>query len=122
MNNSATVETAKNKNDKNDWRVALKLSCAPSDKTPCGYVIDAEFVGFFQILDPTISDDRAADIVAANAPAMLYGAARELVLLVTGRGPLAPYILPSVSFIDQMPSIKNKQNISKEAVAKAVPL
>ena len=121
MNNTATVETAQHQSIKNDWRVILKIVCTPADKNICGYSIEADLVGFFEI-DPKIPEEKARDIVAANAPAMLYGGARELILLVTGRGPLAPYPLPSVSFIDQMPSVKNKQNIPKEIVEKAVPL
>jgi hypothetical protein len=39
-------------------------------------------------------------LVAITCPSMLYSAIRELVALLTGRGPHRPVMLPTVSFQD----------------------
>jgi preprotein translocase subunit SecB len=107
------LETAKNIHDDRQWKVALHISCCPAEKKFAPYYIEAELVGFFEA-DKTIPEDKIADLMTANAPAILYSAARELILLITGRGPFPPFSLPSATFIDETPS-------SKKAVAASKP-
>ena len=109
------VENAKHAEDERQWRVAIQISCSATEKKFCPYLIEAELVGFFEA-DKSISDDKVEDIVAANAPALLYSAARELVLLVTGRGPFPPFCLPSATFIDHTPSSRKALAESKAPV------
>jgi hypothetical protein len=46
--------------------------------------------------------------------------ARELILLITGRGPFPPLSLPSASFIDETPSSKKwMMEAQKSAAAQA---
>jgi preprotein translocase subunit SecB len=73
-------------------------------------------VGFFEV-DTGLPEEVIGDVVAANAPAILYSAARELILLVTGRGPFPPFSLPSATFIDETPTSKRRLTETK---AKAV--
>jgi len=99
-NITTQVETAKNEDNNRLWKAAIRLMVRPSEgSTFCPYVIDAEVLGFFEV-HPSIDESAVEDLVACNAPAILFGAAREILLLITGRGPLPPYTLPSVSFID----------------------
>jgi preprotein translocase subunit SecB len=85
--------------------VVLKVSCTPLEKNHCSYYFDLELVGFFETYSE-LSEEMAADIINVNGPSTLYGAARELVLLITGRGPFPPVSLPAVSFVDEAPSKK----------------
>jgi len=101
------VETAQHADNKRDWKVALQVDCSPVEKNVCAYIVAVELVGFFEI-DKELPEDRIADVVAANAPAILYSAAREIILLMTGRGPFPPFALPSATFIDETPSSKRK--------------
>lgn len=115
------VETAQHAENKRDWRVALQINCSPAEKNVCAYVIGVELVGFFEV-DKDLKEELIGDVVAANAPAILYSAARELILLVTGRGPFPPFALPSATFIDETPSSKKRlEEAKKVSEAKAKP-
>jgi preprotein translocase subunit SecB len=110
------LQTAKNTQDDRQWKVALNISCCPAEKKFAPYHIEAELVGFFEA-EKTVPEDNIADLITANAPAILYSAARELILLITGRGPFPPFSLPSATFIDETPSSKKAV-----AAAKATPV
>ena len=114
VNTVTKVEAAQHAENKRNWKVALKIDCAPVDNKVCAYLISVELVGFFEV-DKELADEKMGDIVAANAPAILYSAARELILLVTGRGPFPPFPLPSATFIDETPSAKKRADEAKKA-------
>lgn len=116
VNTVTTVETAQHAENKRDWKVAIQIRCSPENKNLCAYLISAELVGFFEV-DKGLPEEVIGDVVAANAPAILYSAARELILLVTGRGPFPPFSLPSATFIDETPTSKRRLTETK---AKAV--
>jgi preprotein translocase subunit SecB len=112
-NISTQIETAKNEENGRLWKVGLRLGVRPSDEsgfTP--YVIDAELLGFFEVHE-SIKESLITDLVTCNAPAILFGAAREIILTVTGRGPLPPYLLPSTTFIDA--SEENRRKAAAES-------
>lgn len=113
INVATKVETAQHVEDKRAWRVALQIDCSPTEKNLCVYIVSAQLVGFFEI-DKDVPEGRIEDVIAANAPAILYSAARELVLLVTGRGPYPPLSLPSATFIDETPSAQKHSEQSKK--------
>ena len=48
-NVSTKVETAQNKDNKRDWRVALQIKSEPIEANTGGYSIAIELVGFFEI-------------------------------------------------------------------------
>jgi len=52
---------------------------------------------------PVFKEARLKEVVAANAPAMLFGAAREIIRAATGRGPFPPVIIPSTHFLEPKP-------------------
>ena len=104
---ASAAETAQNVDNKRDWKVAIQIKCEPIEKNIGGYSITAELIGFFEV-DNGLPEDRIEDIVTANGPAVLYGAARELVLLMTGRGPFPPFSLPCATFIDETPSAQKR--------------
>ena len=43
--------------------------------------------------------------VHANGPAMLFGAAREIIRAATGRGPWPAVIIPSTNFFSNLPAV-----------------
>jgi len=112
-NITTQVETAKNEENNRLWKVVLRVMVRPSEgSTFCPYVIDAELLGFFEV-HQSVDESAIVDLVTCNGPAVLFGAARELILFNTGRGPMPPFMLPSVTFIDG--SIENRK---KAAAAK----
>jgi preprotein translocase subunit SecB len=100
MSFSTKVHHGQNKTNPRDWRVGLRISCQPDGKGHCPYLVDMELLGFFEVA-PSVKEELIRPLVMANAPALLYGAARELVLLVTGRAPYGPFMLPAATFIDE---------------------
>jgi len=108
------VETAQRGDNKRDWKVVLQLTCEPVEKNAGAYVATIELIGFFEV-DNDLPEGRIGDVVAANAPAILYSAARELILLITGRGPFSPLSLPSATFIDETPSSQKKMAEAQKA-------
>lgn len=108
------VETAQRADDKRQWRVALKINSTPAEKNSCSYTATVDLLGFFEV-DKSFPEEKIGDIVSSNAPALLYSAARELILLVTGRGPFPPLSLPCSTFIDETPSAKKRAEESKKA-------
>src|SRR5665213_1963633 len=105
---STKVQVAKSNEDPCIWKVTLQLGCRPSENSSiCPYVVDAELVGFFEV-DKSVDESKIDDLVACNGHAVLLGAARELILLITGRGPLPPFTIPSATFVDMCPSNRKK--------------
>ena len=88
------------------WQVPLNLKYAPRAEENVPYSFTINIVGFFKV-DPKWSKDKIEPLVHINAPAVLYSASRELISIMTGRGPWGPILLPSVNFIPT--SAKSKQ-------------
>lgn len=93
------LEFGQNKENERQWQTMLAVHFE-GEGGPGPYKGCVEFVGLF-----TVADDYPAEkmskLVAVTCPSMLYSAVRELVALITGRGPHRPVTLPSVSFQDQ---------------------
>jgi len=68
---------------------------------------------------PDLQDERLERIVAANAPAMLFGAAREVIRAATGRGPYAPVLIPSTNFLGAPASKKSAKKSARKVAKKA---
>ena len=73
-----------------------------------------EMTGVFTILNDS-SEEKQMEIVAVNAPSILYSSVRDFVAMLTAHGPNGKLVLPSVSFIDQklLPQSKSVQPASK---------
>lgn len=81
------------------YGIRLTLRSAPqANGIPYQFVIALE--GFVDIDESQEPDQSKRDQLAAvNGPAVLYGAAREMLLSVTHRFPKGPLLLPSVNFL-----------------------
>lgn len=68
-----------------------------SEKTPT-YTGEISVEGFFAIATQSL-DRQSQEILVTNGAAILYGAAREIIMNITSRGPWPPLMLNSVSFV-----------------------
>jgi preprotein translocase subunit SecB len=78
------------------------------------YRLSLEAVAFLTV-DDNLKHSDIKRLVQVNGASMLYSAVRELVLMVTGRGPWGAFQLPTVNFHGVIPlSGKSKETESKE--------
>ena len=80
------------------WMVTLGVHAKSPGEKPIPYNMDLEVVGFFRV-EPEVEKGKAPLLVQANGAAILYSAAREFLLTITGRGPWPPIALPTVNFL-----------------------
>ncbi|MEE9338326.1 MAG: hypothetical protein V3U87_09615 [Methylococcaceae bacterium] len=88
-----------NNETRRDVQIQLGINVAPSDEKHLPYNIDLIVVGFFAC-DHDIPEEDAFKKVVVNGTSILYAAARDFLLTVTGRGPFEAYTLPTTSFVD----------------------
>lgn len=93
-----SVTRGVNPEDARDWFCRLSVELPPS-KGRFSCSLRAVVAGFFTV-GGECPDERVQTLVDVNAPALLYGVAREALAALSGRGPLPPLCLPSVTFID----------------------
>jgi len=87
-----------NKDNARQWQTVLTVHF--EGKGGAGpYKGCVEYVGLFTV-SADYPEEKMARLVAITCPSMLYSSARELVALLTGRGPHRALMLPSVSFQD----------------------
>lgn len=86
--------------------LTIALENKNEEKTP--YVFKIVMLGFFD-LHESCQAEEAELLLKTNAPSVLYSAAREFLLLTTGRGMFSPLMLPTVTFlpVEQDPTVKN---------------
>ena len=83
------------------WRVVLTLGAhAKEGVPPPPYEFQLRALGFFSVVQPGPQEEETARMVGINGASILYSAARELLLLLTGRGPWGLMSIPTVSFMD----------------------
>jgi preprotein translocase subunit SecB len=76
-------------------RFQMRLHITSSTGGP--YVIDLKAVGYFKI-DERIPREARPGLVYNGGGSILYGATREFLLGITGRGPWGPTMIQAVSF------------------------
>jgi preprotein translocase subunit SecB len=82
------------------FQVVLRVSTSPKAKN-LPYAVTLKARGLFKITDPQIAQKERDALITNGAAAILYGAARELLVSLTSRGPARPFILPSWFFKPQ---------------------
>ncbi|MHB1750520.1 MAG: hypothetical protein ACYCR3_10445 [Acidithiobacillus sp.] len=76
----------------------LKVAETENGDGTLPYRIAIQVIGHF-LMDPEEeSPETREKILRISGGSLLYSAAREMVLLITGRGPWGPYQLPTVNF------------------------
>lgn len=97
FNIDTTVD--RNEDDENRWRVGLRVSTMSNNEKSV-FSFDISYVGYFQVAEG-FPAELSEKLVAVNATSILFAAAREMILLVSGRSLPNAIILPSVSFVEK---------------------
>lgn len=111
------IGVALGQRSENSGEKICELSIELEDETGQAfpYVFRTVMLGFFD-LDESCAEDEADLLLKTNAPAVLYSAAREFLLLTMGRGLYAPLMLPTVTFLpahEEPAKAATKQPIKK---------
>lgn len=91
------LNVAQHNEDPNRYQIRLIIDGVEGKEAPTPYNISLQIVGYF-IVDNEFEHDNIGRIVEINGASILYSAAREQVLTVTGRGPWGSFHLPTVNF------------------------
>lgn len=94
-----TPQFLQNKDNPRLWQVRLNIKFGGKPGTRALHEGEIEFVGLFTVIDE-VPEEKMAHLVAVTCPSILYSSAREVVALLTGRGPYKAFLLPAVSFAD----------------------
>jgi preprotein translocase subunit SecB len=94
-----SAETQNRNNDPRLWRSQLVVRSKEEKDRIYPYTFELVYVGFFRVIEE-FPAERVEQMVRANAPALLYSAARETLMYLTGRGRLPAVLLPSITFIE----------------------
>jgi len=105
------VQGATNTEDELHRFYKLKISLSKNSKIP--YTFQITMVGFFRI-NPDLATDQRDLVADVNAQAILYSAARESLVMITGRGLYPAISLPSVTFIDNHRSTEEVDDAVKK--------
>jgi len=93
-----------NISDSTMWvSVDIFLTNETGKKAPYSVHVGAK--GAFEWVGKKNDPVETLDLIVVNGASILYGAIREMVSNVTSRGMAGPLLLPSLSFIDNKPSL-----------------
>jgi preprotein translocase subunit SecB len=104
------IDIGQHKENPRRWQVILGIQT--KSKTNLPYKIKLECVGLFKV-SSEVEEDKMGHLVRANGAAILYSSAREFLLLITGRGPWAPFYLPTTNFLTP-PEAKKERVMRKK--------
>ncbi len=95
--------------DQGRWRVDLVIDVVPAEGHPAPpYEVSIAVSGLFRVISPMEAAD-ARRLAFVNGLSILYSSARETVLLLTNRFPAGPFVLPTVSFVDEFDRLAPQQ-------------
>jgi preprotein translocase subunit SecB len=98
------------------WRSELVVRSKEEKEGIYPYTFEIVYVGFFRVIEE-FPADRVEQMVRSNGPALLYSAAREALMYLTGRGRLPAVLLPSITFIE--PPRNLSQTVKRRASGRA---
>ncbi|PZR74501.1 MAG: hypothetical protein DLM73_07700 [Chthoniobacterales bacterium] len=99
---NATPSYARHNENPLKWIVKLLVEFQSRETAPSPYEGHVECEGYFTVVNPEQPEAKQRKLVAVNAPTILYSMARDMVATITGRSRHGKFLLPSVSFIDQL--------------------
>lgn len=85
-----------------EWTVSLEIVQSIPDGANLPYSFTLHIQGIVMAA-PHLEGPKLQRFIHANGPAMLFGAAREIIRAATGRGPWAAVIIPSTNFLSDLP-------------------
>lgn len=95
---TAQVTHVQNEETQRDWSFELAVKSEDSGSTEFPYTLKIVLVGYFSVREG-YPPDRADMLAKVNGPSVLYSAAREALVTITGRSGFPAIVLPSVIFI-----------------------
>lgn len=101
---NTTVHVEPSKNSPLDYQVTLEIKTEVIPDKPHAYTMELASVGFFEVEKDFPEDQREA-LVATMGASLLYGAAREFLLMLTSRGPYPAIYLPTITFMQPNPAV-----------------
>lgn len=108
------VNVTENKKQPNVFQVSLMLKHTPQPKENLPYAYSMQIIGFFEV-HPKWPRAKAEELVKINGPAVLYGAAREILAQTTSRGPWGSILLPTVNFVSERKrKLKTRKRVKKK--------
>ena len=100
--------------------VQLDIAPESTNDAPLPYKIELQVVGIFDVT-PEVEEQDMGRVVYNQGGALLYSAAREYLLTLTGRGPWPPFALNIATFapftdrtIKQKPKTNTKSSSTKK--------
>jgi preprotein translocase subunit SecB len=88
----------------------LSISLDPHAKRSLPFDLRVSMLGWFAV---DSEDDFSESLFQTNAPSVLFSAARELIMTVTGRSILWSIMLPTVIFAPPKPIVKKRKVVRK---------
>lgn len=83
------------------WKVDLDVDVRGEEgQPPPPYLVGISLSGIVRIT-AQLEGEAGRKLAFVNGLSMLYSAARETILLLTGRYPAGPWVLPTLSFVDE---------------------
>lgn len=103
--------------DPRNWHVILQIDLKASEGETPLYLGQLITEGVFRV-HPNWPEDKIEALVTSNAPALLYGAIREMVVNLTSRSKNGPINLKTVRFSPSTTSLLERKD-EKKAPTKA---
>lgn len=121
MNIDVDADVEMRDSDPRKWRCEITVRSKTKKELKHPYKFSIAFVGFFWVIDE-FPAERVEVMARTNAPAVLYSAAREALLSVSGRGRYPAILLPSITFIVPLTSgdeaKKSRKTVSSKKAQK----
>lgn len=99
---SLDISVGKDEKQPYQYQIGLRIRDLTSKVGPLPYKVDIDMVGVFTV-DEAFRPPDLDRIVQVNGASILFGAAREQVLMLTGRGPFGPFMLPTIHLQGEIP-------------------
>jgi preprotein translocase subunit SecB len=97
-----------------EWLVSLEISQTIPEGGNLPYAFSLRIQGTV-LVSPHLTGVKLQRAMHANGPAMLFGAAREIVRAATGRGPWPAVIIPSTNFLVGLPPLEPPPSADSES-------
>ena len=101
-----------------EWFVSLEISQTIPEGGNLPYAFSLRIQGTV-LATPHLSGVKLQRAMHANGPAMLFGAAREIIRAATGRGPWNAVIIPSTNFLLGLPPLEPPPTVATETTTPA---
>jgi preprotein translocase subunit SecB len=106
-----SVDTSHQADNPLKWRCELTVESKNDPQLNLPYSFIITYVGFFQVSE-AFPSEHVELLARTNGPALLYSAAREMMISLTGRGVFPTLLLPSITFLS--PPDEKKKSTRKQ--------